>query len=134
MDELTLSAAPGEESAPVEGVPLDALVLGPKSAGADDLAFVEALGPQLARLARIARLFCGETAVGDELLAEAISRSLVPWRRGSVTDPVAYVRRVMVNLLARRARRLAQSRRRDHRALDWLPTTIPTRTPSICGC
>lgn len=101
----------------------------------------EALGPNLDRLARIARLLCDDVATADDLLAEAISRSLVPWRRGGVADPATYVRRVMVNLLAWRSRRLALSRRRDHQALDWLPggDLGPSRPPaavdrSVCNC
>lgn len=109
-----LSQTKGDQNA--EGEPtIDAVLLSPSPHVFSDQAFVEVLGPHLARLARLARLLCANAATADELLAEAISRSLVPWRRGGVTDPVAYMRRVMINLLARRARRLALSRRRDHR-------------------
>lgn len=49
--------------------------------GSNDLSFVCAIGPHLPRLARIAWLLCGDVATADDLLAEVVSRSLVPWRR-----------------------------------------------------
>lgn len=69
---------------------------------------------------RIARLLTGNADEAEELVAEAIARSLPRWRSGDVGDASAYVRQVVVNLASRRWRRVALARRRDHRALDWL--------------
>jgi RNA polymerase sigma factor (sigma-70 family) len=60
-------------------------------------------------------------ADAEDLVAEAIARSLPRWRTGQVGDVSAYVRRVTVNLASSRWRRRSLGRRRDHYALDWLP-------------
>lgn len=87
----------------------------------NDLGFVEMLGAELPRLQRVARLLVGAGEVADDLVAEAIARTLPKWRIGTVADPAAYVRRVLVNLVNRRWRRRRLSLRSDHFALDWLP-------------
>ena len=86
-----------------------------------DLGFVEMLGAELPRLQRTARLLVGSGDVADELVAEAIARTLPKWRNGVVADPAAYVRRVLVNLVNRRWRRRRLALRSDHFALEWLP-------------
>jgi len=48
---------------------------------AGDLGFVEMLGAELPRLQRIARLLVGNPDVADELVAEAVARTL-PKRHG----------------------------------------------------
>jgi len=88
---------------------------------ADDAPFVELLGAELPRLQRIARLLVGDTPTADDLVAEAIARTLPKWRAGLVTEPPAYLRRVLVNLVHRRWRRRRLALRSDHRAIDWLP-------------
>ena len=95
---------------------------------ASDLGFVEMLGSELPRLQRIARLLVGDADVADDLLAEAIARTLPKWRGGTIADPAAYVRRVLVNLTNRRWRRRRLSARSDHFALGW---TLPT--PDLSG-
>ena len=84
-----------------------------------DLGFVEMLGEELPRLQRIARLLVGSGEVADDLVAEAIARTLPKWRSGTVAEPAAYARRVLVNLAHRRWRRRRLSARSDHFALDW---------------
>lgn len=86
---------------------------------AGDLGFVEMLGAELPRLQRIARLLVGDPDVADDLVAEAIARTLPKWRAGTVAEPAAYVRRVLVNLANRRWRRRRLSARSDHFALGW---------------
>ncbi|HRE03304.1 MAG TPA: sigma factor, partial [Ilumatobacteraceae bacterium] len=58
-------------------------------------------------LQRTARTLSGSGGVsdGDDLLAEAIARTLPRWRAGRVDDPAAYVYRTMVNLANKRWRR-----------------------------
>jgi RNA polymerase sigma-70 factor (sigma-E family) len=90
-----------------------------ESVGASDAGFVEMLGDELPRLQRIARLLVGNGDVADDIVAEAIARTLPKWRTGSVADPAAYVRRVTVNLVNRRWRRRRLSLRSDHAALTW---------------
>ncbi len=92
-----------------------------------DATFADLVGDELSRLQRIARLLVGSADAADELVAEAVARTLPKWRAGSVTDPSAYLRRVLVNLAHRRWRRRRLAMRSDHRALDWLqPTTDST--------
>ncbi len=86
-----------------------------------DASFVQLVGEELPRLQRIARLLTGTPEAADDLVAETLSRVLPKWRDGAVTDPSAYLRRVMVNLTNRQWRRRAVGRRRDHAALGWLP-------------
>ena len=93
------------------------------STSALDVAFVERVAAELPRLARIARLMTGDAHAADEVVAEAVARALPRWRAGEVNDLPAYLRRVLVNLVRRRWRRNALSRRRDHVGLDWLPVS-----------
>jgi RNA polymerase sigma factor (sigma-70 family) len=82
--------------------------------------FVAALAPALPRLQRLARLFAGGDEAGEDLVAEAIARSLPRWRAGRIANPPAYVRAVLVHLASARWRRRTLSSRRDGAALDWL--------------
>lgn len=91
-----------------------------------DSSFVEVLGSELPRLQRLARLLAGDAAAADDLVAEAIVRTLPRWRAGLVDDPAAYLRRVLCNLAKRRWRRRVLGRRDDRHALDWLqPASDP---------
>ncbi len=90
--------------------------------------FVTMLGGELARVQRIARLLVGDPDEADDLVAEAIARTLPRWRAGAVDDCPAYLRRVMVNLASRRWRRRAMGRQRDHHALDWLAPMVDTES------
>lgn len=64
-------------------------------------------------LGRLAYLLSGDHLAADDLTAEAF---LVAWRQWdrvwSLDQPLAYVRRVVVNLAATRVRKLARERRR----------------------
>lgn len=95
-----------------------------------DAAFVELLGSELPRLQRIARLLADDAAAADDLVAEAIVSTLPKWRAGTVDDPAAYLRRVLVNLAKRRWRRRMLGRRRDRHSLDWLQ---PAHDPTVEG-
>lgn len=87
---------------------------------ADDVQFVAVLGDVLPRVQRVALLLVGDRSVADDLVAEAVARTLPKWRAGGVADPAAYLRRVVVNLAARRWRRRSIAMRHDHAALNWL--------------
>ena len=93
-----------------------------------DAQLADLLGTELPRLQRIARLLVGDGDTADELVAEAISRTLPKWRAGTVADPPAYLRRVLVNLVNRRWRRRRLALRSDHASLDWLPVATDATT------
>ncbi|MFF2204535.1 SigE family RNA polymerase sigma factor [Streptomyces sp. NPDC058145] len=58
------------------------------------------------RLMRTAYLLTGEQHAAEDLVQSTLERAFVAWRRvGAADDPEAYVRRVMMNLHARRHRR-----------------------------
>ncbi|MFF3919351.1 SigE family RNA polymerase sigma factor [Streptomyces sp. NPDC001852] len=58
------------------------------------------------RLMRTAFLLTGEQHAAEDLVQSTLERVYVSWRRvGAADDPEAYVRRVMINLHARRHRR-----------------------------
>ncbi len=84
-----------------------------------DVEFVRMLAVELPKVQRIARLMSGDADVAEEVVAEAVARVLPRWRADGIDDCGAYLRRVVVNLIRRRWRRLALSRRRDRHALGW---------------
>jgi RNA polymerase sigma-70 factor (sigma-E family) len=91
---------------------------------ADDVRFVAVLEDALPRVQRVALLLVGDRSAADDLVAEAVARTLPKWRAGGVADPAAYLRRVVVNLASRRWRRRSLAVRHDRAALNWLqPTT-----------
>ncbi|MGD9996751.1 MAG: sigma-70 family RNA polymerase sigma factor [Ilumatobacteraceae bacterium] len=112
MDHGALSSRPRDG---VDVSPIDAL-------------FIAALADALPRIQRVARLLVGTADGADDLVAEAIARTLPKWRSGTVDDAPAYVRRVVVNLASRRWRRLALAHRRDHATLDWMQQPAPFDT------
>ncbi|MFF7351197.1 MULTISPECIES: SigE family RNA polymerase sigma factor [Streptomyces] len=58
------------------------------------------------RLMRTAFLLTGEQHAAEDLVQSTLERVYVAWRKvGAADDPEAYVRRVMINLHARRHRR-----------------------------
>ena len=81
--------------------------------------FVAALEPTLPRVQRLARLLTGSAEAAEDLVAEAIARSLPHWRAGRIADPASYVRTVVVHLASAGWRRRALGARRDHAALGW---------------
>jgi RNA polymerase sigma-70 factor (sigma-E family) len=69
-----------------------------------------------ASLCRTAYLMVGDAGVAEELVMEAFSRTLPRWSAVQSADqPVAYVRRAVINLCASRVRRLAVERRARNR-------------------
>jgi len=86
--------------------------------GVRGVGLIDAL--DLARLHRIALALTNDRHAADDLLADAIARTLPHWNAGRIDDADAYVRRVLVNLAAHRWRRRRLSRERDHRGLEWL--------------
>jgi RNA polymerase sigma-70 factor (sigma-E family) len=63
-------------------------------------------------LARLAYLLSGDPDAAEDLTAEAFTEAWKRWDRVSDSDvPIAYVRRIVVNLAASRVRRLVRERR-----------------------
>jgi DNA-directed RNA polymerase specialized sigma24 family protein len=62
--------------------------------GAD---FAEFVAQSLPALLRFGHVLTGNPHEAEELVQEALAKSLRRWRRIRAEDPVAYVRRVMVN-------------------------------------
>lgn len=87
---------------------------------ADGDRFVVAIAGDLIRLRRLARLLVADAADADDLVAETLARTLPAWRRGTIDDLPAYLRRVLVRLASRRWRRRSLSRDRDHAAAAWI--------------
>lgn len=83
---------------------------------------INAIAPDLDRLQRFARLIGGDAA--DDLVADALARTLPVWRRSEIDDPSAYLRRTIVNLARRQWRRRALARDRDAAATRWLPPAV----------
>ena len=79
-----------------------------------DAEFIDIVRLELPKVQRVARLLTGDADAAEELVAEAIARSLPRWRAGAIDDCPAYLRRVVVNLAGHRWRRRALGRRRDH--------------------
>jgi RNA polymerase sigma-70 factor (sigma-E family) len=72
---------------------------------------------------RFAVLLVGDRHVADELTAEVFARVLPRWRAGGVREPLAYLRRAVLNEVRSRHRR----RGSEIRALDRLrSSTEPT--------
>ncbi len=62
-------------------------------------------------LARLAYLLAGDKAAAEDIVAEAFSRSWIPWQNGTVDELGPYVRRAVVNLCLQRQRRRFLERR-----------------------
>lgn len=64
-------------------------------------------------LGRFAYLLTGDSAASDDLTGDVMLAAWRQWDRvQAVDEPVAYVRRIMVNLAATRIRRLSRERKR----------------------
>jgi RNA polymerase sigma-70 factor (sigma-E family) len=71
--------------------------------------FEDFAGARLPSLLRCALLLCGDRDEAQDLVQEALTRTLVKWDRiGRLEEPYAYVRRMVTNefLSARRRRRI----------------------------
>lgn len=90
----------------------------PKDVEEEFADFVRGVSP---RLLTSAWMLSGDPHVAEELVQESLVRVYVRWRRAKADNPVAYTRRVLVNLHTDRWRK----RRRE-----VLTDTVPEMDPS----
>jgi RNA polymerase sigma-70 factor (sigma-E family) len=86
----------------------------PESVDADFTAFVAAQG---ARLVRMAELICGDPHRAADLTQTALERAYLRWHRIRSDDPLAYVRRIIVNSY--------RDWWRLRRGREWSTDTVP---------
>ena len=67
------------------------------------------------RLYRLACLLTADTHLADEVTAEVFAKVLPKWRAGKVDDPLAYLRRALVNEVRSRHRRRSYEARAAER-------------------
>ena len=70
-----------------------------------DRRLADLLRDELDRLVRFAYFIVGDRDLAEDVTAEAIERVLPHWRRGGIDEPMAYLRRAVVNVAANRHRR-----------------------------
>ncbi len=80
----------------------------------DDAEWELLVGGQLAALTRLALLLLADRTECEDVVAEALARSYPRLRRGGVDDPLAYLRRAVVNTARSRRRRRRLERRWAH--------------------
>lgn len=104
------------------GVPADALVVLPVAGDrrARDVEFAEFMAANEQTLLRAAWLLCGDAHRAEDLTQQALVRTYVAWPRARRIDPLAYARRVLVNLRTDTWRRT----RREHLVA---PDAVPDR-------
>jgi len=64
---------------------------------ASDEEFEEFVTASLPRLLRFAHMLTGNSAAAEDLVQTALGRSWRAWQLGGIDDPLAFVRKVMVN-------------------------------------
>lgn len=88
------------------------------------------LASVLPGLYRFARLVCADAHLAEDLVVEAIARTLPHCRRGRVSDPDRYLRRALVNLLHSWGRRQVLRGRHELRLLGTADA-VATETPQV---
>jgi RNA polymerase sigma-70 factor (sigma-E family) len=97
----------------------------------DDAALLAALAPALPRLQRIALALTNDHHAAEDLVAEALARTLPKWRTGTIDDPAPYVKQVLVNLASRRWRRNTLGRQRDGHSVEWTRPDVDAPTEIV---
>jgi len=104
------SATAGPPALAARTGPLEA---GPRAEGDAGESFDAFARAQLGGLSRLAWLLTGDHATAEDLTAETLLAAWNRWERLlEVENPVAYLRRIMVNLAAARIRSSIRERRR----------------------
>lgn len=84
----------------------------------DSASFDEFFASQRVPAVRFAYLLCGDATAAEEIAAEALAKICAVWRRRDISDPVAYLRRSLVNEVRSRVRRRVLERRQLSRRAD----------------
>lgn len=63
-----------------------------------DVEFLTLVQGELPRLVRVARVLARNSDDADDLVAEAVAKTLPHWRAKSISNPPVYLRKVVVNL------------------------------------
>ena len=81
------------------------------SLAATDRLYSDLFDAEQATIYRLALMLCGSPHVAEEIVADVFAKVLPKWRQGSLTDPVFYLRRAVVNEVRSRHRRHVNERR-----------------------
>lgn len=92
---------------------------GPGSPGASPAPVRRELSEELRRLGGIAFLLCGDAGEAEDAAAEAVARVLQRQASSELAEVGPYLRRTLVNVIARRQRRRGYETRAIRRA--WSP-------------
>jgi RNA polymerase sigma-70 factor (sigma-E family) len=91
-----------------------------------DEEFAEFVAGSLSRLLRFGHVLTGDPESAADLVQEALARTLRAWRRHQIDDPIAFVRKVMVNSYAS-----AWRRRRARAVADISVAALPADSDAI---
>lgn len=91
-----------------------------------DSLYSDLFDTQHASVYRLALMLCGNPHIAEEIVAEVFAKVLPKWRRGSVTDPVFYLRRAVVNEVRSRHRRRVNEQRALARHASRQATVAPS--------
>ena len=76
-----------------------------------DESFAELFSSHHAEAVRLAYLLCGDHGRAEDVVSDAFVKLYRRWRGGGIENPRAYLRRIVVNEMNSRVRRLALERR-----------------------
>ena len=91
-----------------------------------DSVYSELFDTHHAAIYRLALMLSGNPHVAEEIVAEVFAKVLPKWRQGSVTDPVFYLRRAVINEVRSRHRRRVNERRALARHASRQATVAPS--------
>ena len=102
------------------------------SVAATDRLYSDLFDAEQDSIYRLALMLCGSPHVAEEIVAEVFAKVLPKWRQGSLTDPVFYLRRAVVNEVRSRHRRRVNERRALARHAS-LEADAHTRSNALSG-
>jgi RNA polymerase sigma-70 factor (sigma-E family) len=90
-------------------------IVGERSEVEDD-AFARLFASEHASVLRLAYVLTGDGGLAEDVVADAFAAMYPRWKSGKVDDPVAYLRRAVVNQIRGRFRRNTTRRKLERRA------------------
>ena len=82
----------------------------------DDDAFARLFASEHASVLRLAYVLTGDGGLAEDVVADAFAAMYPRWKSGKVDDPVAYLRRAVVNQIRGRFRRNTTRRKFERSA------------------